>query len=416
MPFRAVRSGLRATIARIDSTYLLFFLSFGLFIWLVYFYFIVLVVCNNEQGTDIIAHATVARSLIEDHVWQGHFLYFLAVAILANFDPDLNRLQGAALIIISLSVVLKFAATRKVAFGLLSLDEGRREDQDHLTSNVVILAVFSLVFAFALPPIREWLLQFGILKSRDWFLYLGNTPPNVWHNSTIIFLMPFAIWLFWNSYLFLEAGESRRLRSVIPLVVVNILAKPSFFLAFAVAFPAMALVRFGLTRRLAQSAGVVLVGGIVLTAQFILVYVFPQGIEQQSGIAFGFLQVWRHYASSIPVSLLLSFAFPLTFTLSYYREIKHKLLFHYCLACLATALLIAASLIEEGDRAYDGNFFWQVIVCNYLLFAVCLVEFLGVSFRKAARGIKWHLNAAVYCLHLIGGVVYLQKFMSLNYH
>jgi hypothetical protein len=413
-----VRSRLGTAVAGIGSTHLVVLLCCGLFAYLVYFYLVVLV--GMGWRTDISFHARAVRLLIVDHAWPGHFLFFATVAAFAGFNPDLDHLLRVACIVLCLAIVLKFIVTRGVVLRLLSFDQAGRTDSDRqrqtrLVANVATLVVFSLLFAFTVPPLREWLFRFGLLGPGQWTVYLGTMPPNAWHNSTFIFLMPFAVWLFWSSYRFLETGDARYLRTTVLLIVLSLLAKPSFFLAFSVAFPALALARFGFTRKLAQAVGAVLVGGVVLAAQYIAIYIFPTGIEAPGGIGVSFLDVWRHYSSNIPMSLLLSFAFPLAFALSYYRDVKYKLLLHYSLACLAAALLVAVCLTEVGTRAYSCNFFWQVFACNYLLFMVCLVEFLRISFQGAARGAKWHLTAAVYGLHVVGGLMYLQKFITVGY-
>jgi len=46
---------------------------------------------------------------------------------------------------------------------------------------------FTLLFVFSLPSVQVF---------TNKFYYLGQFTPNVWHNSTTIFLMPFALLLF----------------------------------------------------------------------------------------------------------------------------------------------------------------------------------------------------------------------------
>ncbi len=66
-------------------------------------------------------------------------------------------------------------------------------------------------------------------------MYLGKTVSNVWHNSTIIFLFPFALILFWEEYkIIYKKGycNKGKILLVFILVVLNALIKPSFLFVF----------------------------------------------------------------------------------------------------------------------------------------------------------------------------------------
>jgi hypothetical protein len=73
-------------------------------------------------------------------------------------------------------------------------------------------------------------------------LYLGKIGINVWHNSTIIAEFPFALLLFIFSEKYLQNKETIKYRNLLLLICLVILIKPSYFLAFAVAFPLMNLI------------------------------------------------------------------------------------------------------------------------------------------------------------------------------
>ena len=63
--------------------------------------------------------------------------------------------------------------------------------RDTNARGAALLAGLGLVFLFCLP-----------LPGHSW--YLGQFPPNLWHNGTIIAMMPFGVLLFLNAVEFLR--------------------------------------------------------------------------------------------------------------------------------------------------------------------------------------------------------------------
>ena len=78
--------------------------------------------------------------------------------------------------------------------------------------------------------------------------FLGKVSPNIWHNSTTIFLMPFAILLFWKSYQVLSGTQKENTLLISMLVILNVFIKPSFFFVYVSVFPILLLFQFGISR------------------------------------------------------------------------------------------------------------------------------------------------------------------------
>lgn len=130
------------------------------------------------------------------------------------------------------------------------------------------MAVFLIAVAFSLPGVNT---------------YLGQIPPHVWHNSTTMLLMPFAVALFWTSLSFLRSGESPYLWWSLPLIALNIAAKPSFVLCLFPVLPLAALVRFGWSAPTRRAIALVAAGGAMLAAQSVYIYVVNPGSDAQAG-------------------------------------------------------------------------------------------------------------------------------------
>jgi hypothetical protein len=134
--------------------------------------------------------------------------------------------------------------------------------------------------------------------------------------------------------------------------------------------------------------------------------------EDKSGIGIGLFMVWSHFSSNITISLLASILFPLAFLCIYWKDILKNLLLQYSVLAFLIAVVIFCVLIETGPRLYDGNFFWQCVVCNYILFLV-----VSLKFYEKIRSIgmtKWYniLILICYVIQVESGFVYLVKLFT----
>lgn len=351
--------------------------------------------------TDIQAHTEfIIQILTGDLIPPANFLYYLTVYSLAFFSSNFQTLLIVSVLVLAVAVTAKFAVTYQI-FRLYYKDSLLPQPRDRFGWLVTIFALL-LPFTFSL-------LTPAAVNGR-W--YLGQIPPNVWHNSTTIFLMPFALGLFWVSYQNLVMPSLRWNIVILLLVIANILVKPSFFFVFMLVYPLMLLGQAGgLRRSFWPNLIPVAVGVIFLAAEYYLIYLIGAGnIHTESGgVKFGPFSVWAHYSPNIALSILVSTLFPVVYLAFYWRELLKNLLLRYAVVLFVVGVLIMALLSETGPREFHGNFFWQAYVCNYILFVSVGVSFLGNILNSEKNlGRNW-LIVGVFVLHFLVGVAYLGK-------
>lgn len=351
--------------------------------------------------TDITAHVDfIVRYATGVEPWTFNFLYYLAVYALAWGSTEPGALLTAALFLLALSVLAKYAVTRFVLDTELAerMPDGRR---NHL-HGLVIAGTLLLLLAHNLY-LRPWTNA-----------YLGQFSPNVWHNSTTIFLMPFALLLFWSSCRFIERGETRTVANIMLialLLAVNAAIKPSFLLAFAAAWPLVLLWRYGFrSRHFWLGLAPLLLGGGLLAAQYIHLFLLhPSNAMGQttSGVKIDFLHVWPLYSKNIPLSLLASFVFPLVVGLAYRPRLAVGAQWRWWYAALLQAVSVAqfAFLTEVGARETHANFAWQGMISCYLWFLTSVAVVLEKELQERS-GIRMWLAALALLAHVAAGIGY----------
>ena len=230
--------------------------------------------------------------------------------------------------------------------------------------------------------------------------------------------MPFALLLFYFSAQYLRTGAVSWLLASGGMVLLNVLAKPSFLLAVIVVFPIVALIRFRASRELLAAWGLTALMAALLVGQYLYIYKTGSGDELQeaaglvstvpSHIRIDLFHVWSHYSSSIPLSFLASFAFPLVALAVYGRRLLEYDLVRYALALLGVSLAIFILLTETGSREFDGNFGWQVIVASYVVFLVTLIRIWDLRYERPAAlaALVW----AAFAAHVVAGGLFLHYY------
>lgn len=238
---------------------------------------------------------------------------------------------------------------------------------------------------------------------------LGYLPVNTWHNSTTIFLMPFAIWLFYKSYLFIKNHHEQEnnfssLLTLLLLTIFSVFIKPSYFFVFAIAFPLYYLLRFGINKNLFYSGLVSLFSAAALLLVYRYVYV-----GSDSSITIHPFHVWSYWSTNIPMGLVSSILFPLLFLIFYFRQTLKDHLLSYAWVQMAVAILIYILLSETGGREMHGNFGWQTIICNYLLFFCTWILYLRILLTKIKFEMKDRIIIGSFLLHVSTGLLFLLK-------
>jgi hypothetical protein len=333
----------------------------------------------------------------------ANFLYYLIIYAGALFRDDWVWLLWAAAWTLTASVAAKYALTYAILSGRWGAEPSPAAEHPPREASPLLASGFAytLLIAFSLPTAAAF----------DGRWYLGQMPPNVWHNSTTIFLMPFAVALFWVSYRNIREPTLRSDLVIAALCIINVLAKPSFYFALAPIYPLMLITQHGLGRKLWLHVWPVAVGAVCVGIQYYLLYNLQIGntFGDDSQIVIRPFEVWSLHSRNIPVSIVASILFPLTYFTLFFRKAWRDLLLRYAALLFLLSLTIMALVSETGTRQRHGNFFWQAYVCNYLLFvsvALRLLQQLSVNARPDTRSL---VLLVVLGLHAISGVAYIVK-------
>jgi hypothetical protein len=352
--------------------------------------------------SDLGLHVATVKAMLATHTVPGDPLYFGLLAALAGFQQSTAALNVATVAVLGVAVGAKYLISAWIALRETESD-GLRLRVSGETVLVLLLAL--LPFAFSLPTNN---------------VFLGQEPPNVFHSSTTIFLMPFALLLFYFSAQYLRTAGPGWLYASGGLALLNVLAKPSFVLAMIVVLPIAALIRFRASRELWRAWGLVAFMALLVVGQYLYIYKTGSGEKLQeaaglvstvpSHLRIDPFHVWSHYSSNIPLSFLASFLFPLVALAIYGRRILEYDLVRYAFALLVVSLAIFILLTETGSREFDGNFGWQVIISSYIAFLVTLIRVWDLRYERAValQAVVWTAFAA----HVVAGALFLHYYFA----
>ncbi|WP_020532745.1 hypothetical protein [Flexithrix dorotheae] len=333
-----------------------FFITFALFVISIPLFYKL----TFYTHLDFTAHVNQTIQFLETGYWRPNFLYYFLIASLSLFSTSPAKLYMATTLVMALSIAFKYYVTEKVLSDLST--------KTNQVTNVILPLCF--IFLFSLP-----------VAYNHW--YFGQLPPNVWHNSTTIFLMPFAILLFWNSWKFAQTGLNKFFYFTLLFSLINILIKPSFVFCFIIIYPLWLWWKTGFSNRLLKGIIIVVISIFLILSQYAILYFYPESKEALSGNTGGvkvtLFHVWGKYSENIFISFLLSIPFPIAVLSKYHKAAFKSDLFLYALGLFLAGIMIFSVLTETGAREFHGNFMWQTVVCNYLFYLSCLVIFLQES-------------------------------------
>ncbi len=346
--------------------------------------------------TDIQAHAEFTLQIFEEGKNPPiNFLYYLTLYLFAFCQNNYQYLLHASTLVLALSVTAKYLISENILRRLL-----QSEIQQFSRLNWLIpLSVFLLCFCFCLPNVIN-----------DNF-YLGQFPPNVWHNSTLIFLMPFALLLFWQSYQQLLQPNNKRLWTMSILIFLNLLIKPSFIFVYAMVYPFFLLYKFRLSPDFWKNLLPIVAGVAFIALEYYFIFVLAENSiyekSTESSIGIKPFFVWNRFSQNIPFSLLVSLAFPITYLIFYWKNVKNQLSFHYINVLFLAGIVLFSLLAETGEREYHGNFGWQNIISCYLLFFILISYFLKHYAKVKKLFVKDYLILGVFMLHFVTGILFI---------
>lgn len=254
------------------------------------------------------------------------------------------------------------------------------------------------------------------------YWYLGKFTPTIWHNSTSLLAFPFCILLFQLSLPYIEKPKINLLFPIFIVAFTIIWIKPSFIFPFIPAFPLMVYLRIKKFSRFILYAiflSLILVG-LILVEKIII---YDHGLldelisgEKKSGIALKPLVVWLTWTEHPTRDLFLSFLFPATFILFYFKELVKDTHFIFSTLLVFFGILIFFLFVETGPRHLDGNFYWQIILTLYIWYLVMVKNLLikilpnGISFTKLKGLYAKDKNLIfLFLIHVLSGFAYLAR-------
>jgi len=355
---------------------------------------------------DIHDHAAFARKMCTGEIpYTGNFLVYLLVNIFSFFTAKVMPTEVSLCGLLALAGVYRFYLTQH------KITEVTKDNHFILSYWFTALLSISMLLVFAIP-IPGYL-------SDDHFFYIGNYVPNVWHNSTILFLFPFALLLFEQSYKQLESYSFKRNLAIFGLILLNLCIKPSYFFVFICVYPVLLLLKYRFRKEFWYSIIPLIIGFIFLILEFWIIYKTgkPSNKEASSVI---FLPFYRNPEFAelgwLPVTMAFSLFFPLLYTLTNLPKMLKSRLFWYTFLSFAVSVLIFLFISESGPRASHGNFYWQIVICTWLCFFVALLSLLK-DFNTSGNSFKNILLASLFSIHVIVGVMYfLNILMTGSYY
>lgn len=385
---------------------LVFLLMFCIFFIIVFF-----------AVSDMWDHAYFARRMLADrNLFSNNFLMYLLINIFSGFSGTIHSTKAALVLLLSASNTAKYVIVKK-AF------ESWCHRKQAMVASLALLVVFIVPILFLLNLFGS---NFG-----EGFMYIGYCVPNVWHNSTTLCMMPFAILTYLLSVKQFEDYDQSRNGLISLYVVIGTLIKPSFFFIYAVAYPIMSFTKYKLDKKFFFSLIPVLCGCICVLYEYYSIYAPSTGVnavgDDKSSVVIDVVSLftvgfWQPRLLKLGISLFL----PVVFLVAYWKVINKKREFWFVFIMLVVALGITWCCHETGPRADHGNFGWQVIVAMWFVYYFILQVILreraqekGAVGLQSTANTKWpHLLSSktkvfmcLYSVHVVMGVWYLVRYL-----
>ena len=351
-------------------------------------------------------HAAFARQMCTGEIpYSGNFLVYFLVNVFSFFSAKVTPTE------ISLCFLLAFAgAYRYYLSQKMIIEVVGKSTRKSLNYWLTVFFAISMLVVFAIPVPSYF--------SDDYFMYIGNFVPNVWHNSTVLFLFPFAMLLFSLSYKQLQAYNAKRNGWILLLILLNLFIKPSYFFVFISVYPLMLLFVYKLKKEFWYSIIPLFIGFCFLILEFWIIYktATPSNKAASSVV---FLPFYRNPEFAdftfLPIALIFSMLFPLLYTLLNLPKVIKSQVFWYSFLSVVVSIFIYLFISESGPRASHGNFYWQIVICTWICFFVSLLALL--------KDIKWEGKTPknitlflVYSFHVLIGVLYFVRLLVTGYY
>lgn len=369
--------------------------AIGVFVFMLCIFSYIMFVVKWES--DLWAHVNIAKEMLEEQrLLTTNFLMYFLVNLLTLFSGYEESMRVVLVLLISVANTAKYIIVRE-AFC------------EWTSSKIAKVASVAMLFVYIIP-LMYFLKPLGIFLSAD-NMYTGYYVPNVWHNSTILCMMPFAIACYLLSVKQFSEYSGKRNWLIAILLPLSVLVKPSFFFVYACAFPIIMLSKYGFHKEFFRSLIPLLFGGICLAYEYLTIYY--NGGNDNSSVVIEIVQLFTlGFWKSHILYLTVSFSLPILFLCLYWRAILRDREFWFLLIMIVCGLGMMWCCKETGPRATHGNFNWQAVSVMWFVYFYILKTVLkgceeGTSLCR--RGQYIILFGVGLCV--IMGFVYLGKFI-----
>ena len=371
--------------------------TLGIFVLMLSIFSYIMFVIKWES--DLCAHVHIAQQMLEEHrLFSTNFLMYFLINLLTLFTGYKYPMRVALVLLLALANTAKYTIVRNAFY-------------EWTSSKIAKWAAFSMLFVYVIP-IMYFLKPLGIFLSAA-NMYTGYYVPNVWHNSTILCMMPFAVACYLLSVKQFRQYTDRRNWQILLLLTLSVLVKPSFFFVYIIAFPIIMLSRYGLKQEFFKSLLPLLAGGLCLAYEYITIYY--NGGSDGSGVVIDIAQLFTlSFWQSHTLYLVVSLALPLLFLCLYGRAVIRNPEFWFVLIMTVCGIGMMWCCKETGPRATHGNFNWQAIAAMWFVYFYILKTALSNSeeIPLPHRGGYSQITILLaFGIHVVMGFVYLAKFL-----
>lgn len=376
--------GIKRTTFSIVDTIIIFVVSLLLFLVIMFYL---------DENTDLVAHARIAKEMNENgNLFSGNFLLYFLISLFSLFSTDLQVIKISLCVLLALAVTFKYNIIKCYFASFLIFKKAG-------------FLSFSLSVIYILP-LFYFLKSFGIFLNTE-NMYLGYYVPNVWHNSTVIFLFPFAILLYLLSFKQLNEYDKKRNYFIAILVILNVLIKPSFFFVFLIAYPLTVIFKVGFKDSPKYFLLPITAGLLSLLYVYLTIYSGDDG----SAVTISFNNIlnatfWINNGKYLFVSLF----FPILYFVFNYKALIKDWEFLYVILLFIVSVGVFYLCREVGPRANHGNFYWQIVITTWLVFLYMAKQLFVVNVNQTNLRLN-SMFKVLYSLHVVMGVVYIIKLL-----
>jgi len=365
-------------------------------------FFIFWKIINENIATDIQSHSLYIVNYVKAGAFLIPPLYYFCVFALSGFSLDVDILNNVAIYLLTFCFFLKYLYSCHLTKGNYILEQNKISSVEKNTLIFFVLFAAPLVQSFS----QEYLL-------------LGKLASNVWHNSTTTAVMPFVVLLFYQSLKFIKDPQISytNIFYILLFGLINLLIKPSFLFAFIPAFSLILLISEGFkSRKFWVGVSIAFSIFILIIVEYYIIYevdFYHQVYNQpKTNIIVKPFYILALFNQNVLTAIYLSLLFPITCVIFFEKEIKSNISLQYTLLLFLFAFIIGVLFIEEGARAGHGNFTWQIIFVNYIVFLVFAllayerIKYLGYLHYKSI------ILIVVFIWHILSGWLYIYRIVE----